>query len=551
MAVTNTLIETLKDLKRVGKILKGKDWNPKSDKSVYFGPFHLISYFNNRSMNNISIRNVLVSADDFLDEEEDMTQWTETNISLKETERLTRTYGLERIGFESAKMLQLGNTYNMSIEITLEGGTKIRLIVFPHSDSNIGVFTNRQGICSFVSDGRINIVNGKPYIVSSNQMAIEKYIEENSKEESKFENFQRIFNKELWNIKDESNDDDDDDDDESEEVKVKSIVFQGKVRDLEFPRMKDGTPYNTVWLNDSKLTLTDIAEDKSNIGEYIDLSSLSQNGVVAQCGPLTGRQTTKGMEVGKVKPFKGSKGKLNIRATQGPKVFKAYKNKQRCLVVLAELKPNGWKHAENLAGNCISSHSAFDTYESDLTRRESRRLKIKDAAHKIFVYANGEIVRIKGATNVYGDGELYAETQDGIENKVVVLPPREFKANGRIETDISKFEYLCQYRDSHSELQAVTLTFQGKKYQVPGLYCDIYEDANHSSVISLREKARNAFYYGCIKHLYRTDGFSGIADALSKMLDHQLVAQAMNIAKIAKSNKVESSLDDYLNKLNK
>ena len=545
MAVTNTLIETLKKLKMTGRILKGKDWNPKSDKSVHFGPFHLISYFNNRSINNIAIRNVLVSANDFLDEEEDMTQWTETDLTLEEAEKWTRTYGLERIGFETAKMLRLGNSYNMSIEITLEGGNKIRLIVFPHSDSNVGVFTNRQGVCSFVSDGRVNIVNGKPYIVSSNQIAIEKYIEENSKEESKFENFQRIFNKELWNIKDETNDESDSDDEE--ETKVKSIIFQGKVRDLEFPRMKDGTPYNTVWLNDTKLTLTDVAEE-CDIGEYIDLSSLSQNGVVAQCGPLTGRQTTKGMEVGPVKPFKGSKGKLNIRATQGPKVFKAYNNNERCLVVLAELKPNGWKHAENLAGNCITSHSAFNVYMSDLTRRESRRLKIKDAAHKIFIYANGEIVRIKGATNVYGDGELYAETQDGIENKVVVLPPREFKADGRIETDISKFEYLCKYRDSDSKLQLVTLTFQGKKYKVPALYCDIYEDANHSSVISLREKARNAFYYGCIKHLYRTDGFNGIADALSKMLDHQLVAQAMNIAKIAKSNKVELSLDDYLNK---
>ena len=542
MAVTNKLIEKIIEMKKEGNWISANECNPKRfDKSQYAGPFHLVTYFNGRDINNLSVKDIEIDPSNIksIKTEIDTNGWDFEIIDQQRAEELARCSFFE-IGFKKAILYKGNSEYELSLSVTIGSGETIKLLVFPKPESNVCVFHNKEGQCSFWSDGRVNIVNNRPYWISTNQRLINRIVEENNKPRKEGERkpaIKTLLNKEFWGMN-LTNDE--------LKVRTKAINYLGKVEDLRFPESRNGVPYNTIWLDDPKVTLTDVALEDKTIGKYIRISSLSQGGVQAQAGPV-GILTNKGYQFDEVTQLIGNKGKSDVSATTAVRTFKQSNNKERCLIVLAELIPQGWKRAINISGNCISSESAYRTYISDFSLFNNKKAGLYRNGHKIYIESANDLKRIKGAAIAYPDKELFATLSNGtVENKIVVIPPRELTPTGEMEEDIGKFEELCRYRDDDSKLQMVELNFQGQTYNVPALYCWVYEDAAHSATTSLRIEDRKLFNYGAIRHLYNMNGFDEVASAFSKMLDHQMVAQAMNIAQIEKSSVEEIDIDDFI-----
>lgn len=519
----NELINTLKGLRKYG----GKEINPKED-GREIGPFSLLAYHNCRKVDRItnSIKKVKAS-NNVAVTVNPLEGFAVSVIDKMEAEALCRC-SFNNVGFLKAHKYVNGEI--TIIEVETANGI-IKPLVFPRRDSNVAIYCNTNNITSYVTDGRVRLFNGRLYNVSTNQQAIDKFVELALKNERV--TFARVLTQELWQMGEKE--------DEEEEI-IKALNILGYTKYLNFPCMEDGTPYNVVWMEDGK-PLAEVAKFHPELGEYIRFSSLSQNGVVAMAGPL-GVQTNLGYEILPVKQFKGTKGKLDISATQGAKTYKQSNYKGRSLVVLAEIVLGKQKYPLNALGNILTTRTAFDSYKTDLTVDKANEAGCEYPAHKVFIKAAGEIVRVKGAASFL---EMTAKLEDGsVTDNIVVVPPTEFGANGRLETDTDKFEYLCKMRDSDSHLQMVELEYLGKKVSAPALWCDIYEDAAHSSVYSLKAKMQNLFYYGAILAMYQMNGLYDLMEKLHWSLNHTAIAQAMNTAGIEKVAVKELNIDDIL-----
>lgn len=536
MTITNKLIETINKISKEENIVKGKEVNPKNKDAKMFGPFAVQTYADGvlQSLNEI------LEIEDTPEEAKEiklLSDYTITKITdpVEIEKHIRVSADLQgQAGINSIKVYSNGEDY---VCISYIKGEQVKFIYFPREDSNVGVYCNNNNITSYVTDGKVKIVDGKVYNGSANERAVESYLKEFEKEEYKRKRFNKFLSDELWQLEDKEESD-------ADEPVVKSLNILGYTKYLNFPEMDDHTPYNVIWCEDGK-PLGEVCKDHPELKEFIRFSSLSQNGICAMGGRL-GTRTENGYELLPVKQFKGSKGKLDISATQGPKTYKQSNYKGRTLVVLAEIKPYGHKFPINLMGNCLATKEAFDSYCSDLTRDKGAEHKCKYPAHKIFVKAGGEIVRVKGATSFIN----MSATLDNFEvtKNIVVLPPREFSTDGTIETDIEKFKYLCSMADSESELQIVKLKVDGiaDEIEAPALWCDIYEDSAHSSVYSLRMKEQNIFYYGAISAMHRNNGWVKMSRAFRDMLDQELLNIAMNAVEQSKSQLVEVDIDDIL-----
>lgn len=532
----NKLIETISTLNQKGALVSGKDINPKNMDSKMFGPFSIQTYADGV----LDYLNEIIIVEDNPQEKEEVkniNDYTiETITDLDEIERKIRISKdmLKQIGVKYIRTYSKDNEVLCISKIMNE---QVKFIYFPREDSNVGIYCNNNNVTSYVTDGKVKIVDGKVYNGSANERAVIEYLKEFEKEEYSRKRFNKFLSDELWQLSDEE-------DGEEEQPIVKSLNILGYTKYLNFPQMDDHTPYNVIWCEDGT-PLGEVCKDHPELKEFIRFSSLSQNGICAMGGRL-GQRTEHGYEILPVKQFKGSKGKLDISATQGPKTYKQSNYKGRTLVVLAEVKPYGHKFPINLMGNCLATKEAFDSYCSDLTRDKGAEHKCKYPAHKIFIKAGGEIVRVKGATSFLN----MSATLDNFEvtKNIVILPPREFGTDGKIETDIEKFKYLCQMADSQSELQIVKLRVEGvaEEIEAPALWCDIYEDAAHSAVYSLRMKEQNIFYYGAISAMHRNNGWVKMSRAFREMLDQELLNIAMNAVSQSKSQLVEVDIDDIL-----
>ena len=532
----NRLLEIIGELNQEDKIVKGKEVNPKNIDAKLYGPFAVQTYANgnlNYSNNLLEIKKSEIQSAPVKDISEYKIEVIKDFDIIESKIRVSKEL-FPQIGLKQIKTYTKDNEVICVSKIEKE---QVKFIYFPREDSNVGIYCNNQNITSYVTDGKVQIINGKVYNGSANERAVMAYINqfETLKEYEYPKKLNKLLSDELWQLEDEDNK-------KEETPKVKSLNILGYTQYLNFPQMDDGTPYNVIWLDDGT-PLGEICKKQSNLKEYIRFSSLSQNGICASAGRL-GKKTEYGYEILPVKQFKGTKGKLDISATQGPKTYKQSNYQGRTLVVLAEIKPNGHKYAMNLMGNCITTKEAFDNYKSDLTRDKALEHKTNYPAHKVFIKTAGEIVRIKGATSFM---DMEATLSDNTTTKnILILPPREFNPDGSIDTDIDKFKYLCATKDNESKLQLVKLKVEGidEEIEAPALWCDIYEDAAHSSVYSLRLKEQNIFYYGAIYTMYRNNGWVKTARALTDMLDQEKLNIAMNFVSQQKSELIEISEDE-------
>ena len=404
----------------------------------------------------------------------------------------------------------------------------IHPVYFPRIDSNVGIYCNANFVTSYVTDGKVYFKDGKIINGSANQRAVENFFEELKEDDSY--RFSKCLSDELWQIEN------DDEEIDKDEKKVKSLNILGYTHYLDFPEMPDGTPYNVVWMADGT-PMVDVCKTHPELKEIVRFSSLAQNGICAMAGPLNENR-----EFQKVKQFNGTKGKLDISATQGPKNYKQVNKHNRVLIVLAEIQPKCWEHPLNIMGNAVATREAFDEYVSLLTKDMNAEKGCKYPGHKIFIRTADELVRVKGATNCY---KMKATLEDGtVENKIVALPPREYSTKGKAEVDTDKFEYLCQV--SKEDLHEVTLEYDGKTINTVGLYMEVYEDAAHSAVYSLKKKPQNIFYYGAIAAIFRNNGWLQMQRAFVQMLDQDKLANALNVLGLEKQTLIPCSLKDIL-----
>lgn len=525
----NRLLKLLKSSELIG----GKALNPKSEEdSEYFGPLHMVTYASERNLKVTSIKKIInIRKSNSINPSE----YTITELTKGEAEKLCRC-SFTALGFVSANMYtNKSDTNGIIVKVVTDFGT-IKPLVFLREDSNVAIFCNKNNETSFVIDGRARVVNNKLYLLSSNEEAINKFIDIELKRDDNMRiSLQRTMSSEFWQIQDQ----------DSKEKKIKSLNILGYTKYMEFPEMEDGTPYNVVW-NNAQETLYDVISGGVDLSNQIRYSSLSQNGESAFCGKILNK-TNVGYNIGVPKQFKGVKGKLDVSATQGPKTFKASNNTVRCLICLAEVRQPKAKMSLNSMGNMLVTKQAYDTYATNLTKEKAKDNNCAYPSHKVFLKVNGETVRIKGATS-YVDAVATLEN-GGKEDKIVVMPPREFSVSGDMEEDIEKFEYLCRYRDSESQLQMVKLEVNGKTINCPAIYCKVVEDPNHSAVYSLRIKAQNLFYYGMMYNLYHFNGKTGMKKILNGLIDSKLVANAMNFAGISKVNIEETDYVDFIDSL--
>lgn len=524
-----SLLNKVKTLKEQGSIIKGAVIDPKNEeKAKLFGPFSVVTYFNNKSVDMLQPKEIEVDIEieNEVETEFSNPNWNTKDLKLEELVELTRA-NYKSLGIKRATMWQFKDTYNIFIEVLLETGETFYPIVFPVKESNAGIYRNTKGECSFVIDGQVTLHNGELFLTGANQRVVDAFVESQLSKDPK--RFKDILNSEIWGIEEEK---------EEKEEKEKSILFLEKVTYMNFPQ------FNVAWLE--KGNIVEFTKSGEINIEQLRVTSLSQTGKAFSIGPVLNR-TNMGYRIGNVNKFDGDKGKFDISATFGPKSgFKTKHIKEKCLVVLAELTSPGATLADNLMGNILASESAGKNFLTSLSYDLWRKRGLKELPSiKAFIGNGKEAVRIKGATRFYFDKDLKAVVNGVVEHKVVVLPPREINPKGVIETDIGKFEYLCHF----SDVVEVELEFYGKKYTVPGLYQDVYEDAHHSAVYSLEVKPRNNFYYGPFKLMVQQNGFEKVATAISQMLDHNMLAQALNVAEISKLGIEEIGLDEFIKSL--
>ena len=101
MSVTNKLIEQIIKMKKEGNWISANECNPKRfDKSLYAGPFHLVTYFNGRDKNNLSIKDIKIDPANIrsIKTEIDTNGWDFEIIDQQRAEELTRCSFFE-VGF--------------------------------------------------------------------------------------------------------------------------------------------------------------------------------------------------------------------------------------------------------------------------------------------------------------------------------------------------------------------------------------------------------------------------------------------------------------------
>ena len=543
-------------------IFTGQQMNSKNAKSTMFGPMQACYYVQDKANIEPEIKSFIYRRKNVNMNKVLTSNFVTTEATRQEVIRYCRVSNsmLNRIGFVEARKYTDSDN-NFFIEIDTVNYGSIKLITFQCDESNVGVFMNGEGETSFVADGRCEIINDKVYLLSTNETALQSFWEEKVKNPESRISLNRIISKEIWQIKEDGNLDD----------IIKAVMWLGYTKYCEFPKY-NGTYFNTIRSMDENNNLYDICNSNPDLKKYINFSSLSQTGISGVCGPLKrglkqfnrpvkdkygndkldkeGNPVTETLyliEAGEVTPFAGMKGKLDVSANQGNKMYKQSNYQGRSLVLLAEIKPNGYEYAVNLSGNCIATKSAAEGYLTDMTRDKARECHMGIPAHKIFIRSNGQPIRIKGATHIM---DMIATCPDGtVEDNIVILPPREYNTDGTIDTDYSKFEHLCAYRDDQSKLGLYELEYEDKKITVPGLYCHIYEDAMHSAVTSLKVDVQNIAYYGAVFLEYTLNGKSNLRKAMTKMIDHKKMLRAMNFAKIGRAQLEEQDYTDFINNL--
>ena len=533
----NKLNEQFKVLNQEGRIARGKIFNPKEQDIKLIGPLHPLYYkdYTGLDYEDSELEKIVIKRNGVANKEVDTSKFVSSRrISQQEAEKLCRCE-FETIGFKSASMLKDINGVEV-VEVITDYGP-VMPITYPEEKSLCGIFTNADGDTAYVMTGRCKVINGKIYIPSINREAINKFVE--LKLENPRTRLSKILSNQLWQL------DKEEKLENKEEILEKSIMWLSSCKYGLFPRMRNGEFYNTVWNETIGTSLYDIIENGINLQKYIRYSSLSQNGITAQAGPVEYEDGN--MVISTVKQFNGTKGKLDISGTRGPKQYKQSNYAGRVLVALcAPTKGNNNMPSNNM-GNVLVTKEAFDSYVTDFTRDLCIERKCGYPDHKIFVYTKDEVVRVKGAASFE---DITAVLEDGtIENKVVLLPPVELNIKGKLEEDLDKFKYLCKVRDDKSHLQMVTINIYGKQYKVPALYCDIYEDCEHSSLSTSSIKPQNLFYYGGIMSFYQMNGKKVMREAISSMLDHKRINNVLNCIAENTTYMQKRTLSDFLNSL--
>lgn len=529
----NTIIKGIK----ANGILAGKEMNPKEfEKSTMFGPGDVCTYFNNT---NLDVVANTVTVGEFREKQPSnlliplaSTSETTDIDYLSEVTRMDLT----NIGVISATIVTYKSTDDLKTIIIKTSRGIITPMYFPRTDSNVAVYTNTRGELSYVIDGRVGIENGKLHWVSTNQEALEAYIADRLNNENV--SFAKILSSKQWKIE------------EMEEAQskgkaiIKAITWIGSCKYIDFPQFNDNFPINVIWGGTENFDWLDILERYPEIKKQIRVSSLAQNGINASCGKYLPNG-----EIGTAKLFFGKKAKFDISANQLVKNFKkANPNPKRCLVVLAEILDPNTTNPINGLGNALASKEAYDQYKSLLTVDKANAVGIEYPAHKVFIQAGDkEVVRVKGATSFI---DIKAKINGIVEEKVVVLPPREYTTTGKLETKLDPFMMLASFRDNELRQVEIEVNFNGTiiKQTVPALYCEIYEDAYHSAVYSLKIKPQNIFYYGALGEMYSKNGWSKMATALSISLNNKKLANAMNFVKVHKVSVQEVTLDELVNR---
>lgn len=524
----------IKGIKSTG-VLAGKEMNPKEfEKSTMFGPGDVCTYFNNTSLDVIA-RSVIIeeykekSASELLIPIATATETTDLNY-ISEVTRMNLT----NVGVISATVVSYNSVDDLKTIIIKTSKGIITPMYFPRIDSNVAVYTNTKGELSYVIDGRVGIKDGKLHWISTNQEALEAYITDRLNNENV--SFAKILSSKQWKIE------------EMEEAQskgksiIKAITWIGSCKYIAFPQFNDSFPINVIWGGTLEFNWEEVLEKYPETKQQIRVSSLAQNGINASCGKYLPNG-----EIGQAKSFFGKKAKFDISANQLVKNFrKAKKHSRRCLVVLAEIiAPNDCQPINGL-GNALASKPAYDEYKSILTEDKAKSAHIDSPAHKIFVQAGDkEVVRVKGATSFI---DITATVNGTTEDKVVVLPPREYNTKGQLETKLEPFVMLASFRDNELLEVEIEVDFNGVKVTqtVPALYCEIYEDAYHSAVYSLKIKPQNIFYYGALGEIYSNNGWSKMATAISISLNNKKLANAMNFIKVQKIALQEVTLDELV-----
>lgn len=533
MKELNKMIEIMAN---EGKIFNGTNINPKRSDMSLIGPLHPVYYssFSSLDYDSTEVEKVVVERRCPVTEDVNTSKFINpVKVSRETAEEMCRC-NFENVGFKTAHMLEDENGVNV-IEVVTDYGT-VMPITYPHKESLCGIFTNSEGETAYVMTGRAKVVGGRIYIPSINQEALDKFVE--ARLSGRRVRLSKIFSEQLWQLGDEE------EETETKDKKEKAIMWLVSCRYGKFPIMKNGEYYNTVWNEQIGVPFNDIVKT-TNLSKYIRYSSLSQNGVTAQAGPI--ECIDGNYVVNPVKTFNGTKGKLDISATRGPKQYKQSGYKGRVLIALCAPTKQGEVIPVNCMGNVITTKEAYDSYVSDFTRDLASERKCQYPAHKIFIETKDEVVRVKGAASFE---DMYAVLENGnTEEKVILLPPVELNIKGELEEDLDKFKYLCKVRDNDSELQMVTVFIFGKKYVVPALYCDVYEDAEHSALSTSSIKEQNLFYYGGIMALYQMNGRKELMRAIKSMLDHKSLNNVLNCIGENKTYIEENTLSDFIKQI--
>lgn len=522
--------------KREGNYAEAKLLNPKAARPQV-GPLSVMTYFNGRNLDLNNVTYSTLESREARDTTNTREYTVEEVLDVARVEALTHMWGIESIGFLGATLYwEKGLEGKVGyIDIQFEKGL-VSPIIFPHAESNVGIYKNSEGRLSFVSDGRVELSNGELKSISTNQEALREYVIS----EDPFVNFTKLLTSRQWQLSE------DDKNGDSDIPAVKSIMWIGYTDYIDFPTYDDGFPINVVWLDKQRdkngewYVPTWDEYSMEDLEGCIRVSSLSQNGVVASAGRLVNEKFID------PKPFFGKKAKFDISANQAVKNFKLATptNKgKKVFVALAEIQSQSDLLPVNAHGNIVTTEQALDTYITKLTKEEGLKRGISHPAHKVFTKINGEIVRVKGAAHCM---DITGVIEGNTEDKIVVLPPSEVAATGELEEDLDKFQFLVNFGE---ELKEATLTVNHpdgttQEIETVGMYIEIYEDAYHSAVTSLKQKEQNIFYYGGVTAIYQKNGWDKLVQEFSRSIDHIKLGNVMNIANKAKSAMKEIKLED-------
>ena len=537
------LKQIIMNLDKEGKVYSGKDFNPKNEKMIGITPLHPIYYSKDETLdfNKTCIEKVLIKRQGNFFSDVDTTKFVSAKtITREKAEELCRCSFAE-IGFVRANLLTDENGVEV-VEVRTKFGS-IMPITFPNANSLAGIFTNAEGETAYVMCGRGKFIGNKFVIPSINQKAIAKFIELYSNGNKRIR-LSKVLSDELWQLDDEI-----EYDEETGEMIVidKAIIWLSSCKYGLFPQARNGMLYNTVWHELTDEPLSRKAKEIPELKEIIRLSSFSQNGVTAQAGPVTYDAEKGYCTIGKVQRFKGNKGKLDISATRGPKIYKQL-NRQKVLVALCSPTRPGQLRPTNAMGNALTTKTAFENYVTLQTYDEMQQRNFRQnevPTHKIFIETCDEVVRVKGAVSTE---EITATLPNGfIEDRVVLLPAVEVNIKGRLEEDLDKFKYLCQY--SGEQVFEVEIDIYGRKYKAPAMYLYIYEDAEHSGLATSSLKPQNKFYYGALMVMYQMNGLEKTRRALGEMLDNKQLANALNSIAVGKQAIETMTYQQFVDKM--